>query len=943
MLPRRPKPTDKLSSSRRKFSNSNDVASNHSQSNPVLLEYEVDDEVMWLDEMDDKSISSDGDSASLMCTKLLSSSQQQPWNTEEINLALYRLPAGEAAFSLISTIQGESLDNALEEVRHYTDRTGLTTLTERKLSIPCFANGGIRKASLAAENDEAASSKPGLVFAKWPETCLLASSWLGQYELVKVLLERGVNVKTRDGDGRTPLHLAACSGSSKIIEELLKAGADPNDWDDAKEYTALHCSAAIGDATSMKLLMKFGGNANAGLPGRSPLHYAVLSNVTECVEILLKAGACPNNPQVYTETPLHVAAGLGASESLTLLLSHGADVRVQCGAARSTPLHLAAEDASPRCTKLLLDSGAPWEAKDSRGRTAMHLAALAQSAETLEQLIQAGANPNAEDNDGRTPLHTAVAKALGSSELVRMLIQAGSEVNKPDKFGYMPLHIAALNESSQVVILLLSKGADVTARTKGGVSALSFIIRRTPEVIPRLVARLDQAITLHDHELGDVDCELRLDFRVLVPGLGRGETDLMLCLVEVGQRHILRHPLCESFLYLKWLRIRKFFLFSLIFHSIFVAIFTAYVAVAFLYEGKALARVLFWPVGIFTCMLTCKEIFQLAHGVSIYAKRWENWLQWGVIVVTCAVLLKSSDSWQHHAAALGILLVWIELMMIIGRFPMFGLYVQMFTQVAINFFKFLGAYICLIVGFSLGFSVLHKNYKSFENPIVGLLKTIIMMSGELEFEDVFFDKESKILYPGTSHLLLLVFVVLVTIILTNLMVGLAVSDIQELRRSAGLDRLVRRAELVAHLESMLFSKLLDRAPRRIVRACRRGALLLHPPHYCAIHIRPNDPRENRLPRELIRAIYRLVTERKTRNKCYGDSSNRSVNNVATSGDMRISRLYSVTSASDANRQQLTELAGELKRSFQNIGLRLDALTLRVENIARELDLRVTPA
>lgn len=518
-----------------------------------------------------------------------------------------------------------------------------------------------------------------------------------------------------------------------------------------------------------------------------------------------------------------------------------------------------------------------------------------------------------------------------------IFFQAGALVNKPDKFGYTPLHIAALNESSPIVILLLSKGADVTARTKGGVSALSWIVRRTPEVIPRLVGRLDQAIVLHDHELGDVDCELRLDFQPLVPG-GRGEADLMLCLVEVGQRHILKHPLCESFLYLKWFRIRKFFLFSLIFHSIFVALFTAYVTIAFIYEFKGLANALVWPVGIFTCTLACKEVFQLSHGVWIYAKRWENWLQWGVILASSAVLVSPAGNWQHHAAAVGVLLVWVELMMVVGRFPMFGLYVQMFTQVSMNFFKFLGAYMCLIVGFSLGFSVLHKEYKSFKNPMVGLLKTIIMMSGELEFEDVFFDDEAPILYPGTAHLMLLVFVVLVTIILTNLMVGLAVSDIQELRRCAGLDRLVRRAELVAHLESMLFSKLLDHGPERIVKACRKGALLLHPPHHCAIHIRPNDPRDKRLPRELVKAVYRLVTERKIRNKNTNDLSNRSVSTVAA-GDFRLSRLYSQTSTNDSNRQQLTELAAELKRCSQSIGVRLDTLTSKVENIARDIELQ----
>lgn len=507
-------------------------------------------------------------------------------------------------------------------------------------------------------------------------------------------------------------------------------------------------------------------------------------------------------------------------------------------------------------------------------------------------------------------------------------------MNKPDKFGYTPLHIAALNECSFVVTLLLAKGADVTARTKGGISALSFIIRRTPDVIPRFISRMDQAISLHDHELGDVDCELRLDFRPLVPG-GRGETDLMLCLVDVGQGHILKHPLCESFLYLKWLRIRKFFLFSLIFYSIFVAIFSAYVAVGFLYDGQEIVSILFWPMVFFTCIMACKELYQLLHGICAYVKRWENWLQWGVIVASGAILIHPNGCWPHHAAALGVLLVWVELMMIVGRFPMFGLYIQMFTQVAMNFFKFLGAYVCLIIGFALGFSVLHHNYKSFKNPLVGLLKTIIMMSGELEFEDVFFDSTAKLHYPGTAHLMLLAFVVLVTVILTNLMVGLAVSDIQELRRCAGLDRLVRRAELVAHLESMLFSKFLDHCPQRLVKPCRKGALLLRPPYHCALHIRPNDPRENRLPKDLIKSVYRLVAEKKMRTRPTTIPSSRNHNTI----DTEDYRLYSITSTSDVSRQQLIDISNELKRCSHNISARLDMLTSKVENIARDVELQ----
>lgn len=896
-----------------------------------------ENEEIWMDDLESGSISSENSSKSAARPNHRQMYQHQLWREDDVIRAISDLPAGEIALSQLSTLNGEQLEKVIEETQKLDFSE--TKVKNQMLLIPRFANGGIRKASIAAENESAATATPEELLSKWPNTCLLVSTWLGQMELVKLLLEKGAEVSFRDNDGRTSLHLAACIGSEKIVQELLRFGADPSEWDFHRTCTSLHCAAASGDVETVKILLEAGADVNAGIMGRSPLHYAVLSNNSNCVETLLKAGASPNNPQVYTETPLHVAASLGSATCVNLLLSFGADVRVQMGAARSTPLHLSAEEGSAECTKLLLDHQAAHDAKNSKGQTPLHLAALAQSAETMEILISREANVNEEDVDGRTPLHAAVAKSIRGCELVKMLIQAGAEINKADKFGYTPLHIAALSESSSTVMLLVSKAADVTARTKGGISALSFIIRRTPDILPRFIARLDQAISLHDHELGDVDCELRLDFRALVPG-GRGETDLMLCLVEVGQRHVLKHPLCESFLYLKWLRIRKFFLFSLVFHSIFVAMFTSYIAFTFFWKLTDMSDIFFWPVIMFTIILACKEIFQLAHGVCSYAKGWENVLQWSVIVTSGIILCQVSQVWHHHIAALGVLLVWVELMMVVGRFPMFGIYVQMFTQVALNFFKFLGAYMSLIIGFSLSFSVLHDNYKSFKNPLVGLLKTIIMMSGELEFEDVFFDDEARILYPGTAHLMLLAFVILVTIILTNLMMGLAVSDIQELRRCAGLDRLIRRAQLVAHLENLLFSKLLDFAPKKIVKVCRSGALLLHLPHHCAIHIRPNDPRENRLPRDLIKSVYRLVSERRNKLKKPGNSLlTRSANDIEMS-DVKLNRLYSSNSVNDSNRQ-LSEIANELKRCAQTISARLDSLTTKVEYIAREIDLSIT--
>lgn len=96
--------------------------------------------------------------------------------------------------------------------------------------------------------------------------------------------------------------------------------------------------------------------------------------------------------------------------------------------------------------------------------------------------------------------------------------------------------------------------------------------------------------------------------------------------------------------------------------------------------------------------------------------------------------IKSVPVWQHHVAGIVIFLVWLELMMLVGRFPIFGLYVQMFTKgitkllyvhilydkkintlsVAVNFSKFLMAYCCLLIAFGLSFGVLFANYPAFK-------------------------------------------------------------------------------------------------------------------------------------------------------------------------------------------------------------------------------------
>lgn len=281
---------------------------------------------------------------------------------------------------------------------------------------------------------------------------------------------------------------------------------------------------------------------------------------------------------------------------------------------------------------------------------------------------------------------------------------------------------------------------------------------------------------------------------------------------------------------------------------------------------------------------------------------------------------------------------------------------------AVNFASFLSAYCCLLVAFALSFNVLFSTYPPFQSLPWTLLKTITMMSGELEFEDIFYG-ETAIRYPVTSHFMFLTFVILVTIILTNLLVGLAVSDIQGLQASAGLDRLSRQADLVARLEGIFFSRLFCKAPRDFIRMCQQSALLRTSPSRLQFCIRPNDPRDRRLPRELIIDIYKLVAERTKRNqsirrrKCEQNYSifTNSIRNEQTKERKRASNFEDGKVRTDFQRKsvnlrtqvqvptehlkcdkQLTELKKQMSELTCRVIEMQTALNKHCESVSREL-------
>ena len=125
--------------------------------------------------------------------------------------------------------------------------------------------------------------------------------------------------------------------------------------------------------------------------------------------------------------------------------------------------------------------------------------------------------------------------------------------------------------------------------------------------------------------------------------------------------------------------------------------------------------------------------------------------------------------------------------------------------------NFVGAFVFLIVGFAVAFMILYQSAKDqdFDYIHTTLLRLNVMMLGELDYVDLIDGQ----FFPGTIHLVIFLFLFLISIILMNLLVGMAVSDIQGLSKSAERIQLQQQLELIVYMQDFILSPIF--VPTRI--------------------------------------------------------------------------------------------------------------------------------
>ncbi|XP_042857282.1 transient receptor potential channel pyrexia-like [Penaeus japonicus] len=551
---------------------------------------------------------------------------------------------------------------------------------------------------------------------------------------------------------------------------------------DQTQWKALEAAVRKGDVSRASSIL----HNNPGLaatPGPHALLHNAVDSAGDCTRLLrelLLAGVPPNTQSLAT---------IGA-------------------------LHLAAMKGCCACVKELLDSGADVNLKDIQDRTPLFYAVnnnRGGSGKCIQLLLEKGSSVS-EPCEGRiTPLH--VAAEVGNVTAAQLLLKVGAPHSARDKDGCTPLHLAT---TTGMVEALLAAGADVTVKDNAHQTPLERVIQFYPKVAQSL---LDAGVEMRGNPQ---EKDLRVFFHLssVTGGCSPCEVDILDKIAKYGHYDLLKHPLCEMFLHLKWYHVRPLFYVNSFIRIAMILAFSTYLTLHRNFicwrNGNCTDLVIdnytergVWIIsmrvlaGFLLALAMLGTLVQMLALRLLYLRRASVWL--GFIFNLSALSLIIMDcqlAWGHHIGVLALLTGWGQVTFLVCLTPSVGIYMQMFIAVSLRMMKLTVVFLPLFIGFA---AVFNLNYECdyFGTPVAAFLKTLAMMVGDVSFNDIF---ETPIgLFPETRELLYIIYLLLMTITGTNLLIGLAIEDIQVQMAQASASRLALTVQLEMYIDEFFNS------------------------------------------------------------------------------------------------------------------------------------------
>ncbi|EEB19608.1 conserved hypothetical protein [Pediculus humanus corporis] len=679
---------------------------------------------------------------------------------------------------------------------------------------------------------------------------LLAASRAG-WRTVLTLIRLKANILLKDSSYRNILSLVVMNGGrlEDFAQEVLK----------------------VQSKKDLLLLLN-----EKDISGCSPLHYASREGHIKSLESLIKLGACINLKNNNNESPLHFAARYGRYNTVKQLLDSekGTFIINECDGEGLTPLHIASKNGHSRVVQLLLNRGALLH-RDHYGRNPLHLAAMNGYTQTMELLHSVHSHLlDQVDKDGNTTLHLASMEnkpnaislllSLNCKLLYNYLEMSAIDYAIHYKFQEAALamvthptrscEVMALKSDKHpcVTLALIASMPKVFEAVQNGCITKANCKKDSKSFYVKYHFSCLQCPTIYaqvDEKTGET---LTITNPIPLPALN--------AMVSHGRVELLAHPLSQKYLQMKWNSYGKYFhLINLLFYTIFLTVVTTFTAhlmhsnitttceesnqtvvlseISLRLESSSNYTIIYTTavaIAVYVSVQLFRETIQMYQQKWNYCMDPSNFISLGLyissITMIVPIFMDKCTDLQFSSAAITVFLSWFNLLLYLQRFDQVGIYIVMFLEILQTLIKVLLVFSILIIAFGLAFYILLSggSHLSFSTVPMSLMRTFAMMLGEIDFlgtyvqpffrkpedsDDVSEDKIKTLPYPFPAFFILGIFMVLMPILLMNLLIGLAVGDIESVRRNAQLKRLAMQVVLHTELERKLPKCLLDRVDK----------------------------------------------------------------------------------------------------------------------------------
>ena len=297
------------------------------------------------------------------------------------------------------------------------------------------------------------------------------------------------------------------------------------------------------------------------------------------------------------------------------------------------------------------------------------------------------------------------------------------------------------------------------------------------------------------------------------------EMEIFATIISAKKERFLLHPLFETFLQIKWRRTAyTFYLFvvwilfyqvTLIFYSLNRFTFLSESIIKHLLEASMLCF-------YFALIVNCVFSF-LLYVITIvqyfkYAKKW-------CFFLICFGILKSftwhlaqpimcgffvfgqlEEKTARSLCAILVFMASVQSMETLARLPRVGIQTLMMTKVFLSVTTFFSSFGPAFIAFCVIFHVLLPSSASFARLEDSFLKVLSMLMGELDFTNSFIVKYEA---NFVAKLFFLLFLIVMALVFMNLLLGLAVSDIEELERISRMRRAIVEFHTIASMEKIV--------------------------------------------------------------------------------------------------------------------------------------------